>query len=229
MLIGYIFMKVSNLLLRIQKREANTFTMKKLSMTAVSIAITLASDLGAGQNVTNAATITIIKNQTDIKFTTKPDQENNIFFLNPGETSKNIAWDVFGSVNLRADNTKNKNGMDVSASGSVDLTNSNNQGRTVAPIVLGNVLPGQSRDFTFEAKDHFDSNANFKVGNFTINYTIKFNPEISGNISGEVKEKPVPEPLTIFGSGMALGFGALFKKEYSRKKKRAKALEKQKA
>jgi len=27
----------------------------------------------------------------------------------------------------------------------------------------------------------------------------------------------VPEPLTILGSGLALGFGALFKKEYSRK------------
>lgn len=31
---------------------------------------------------------------------------------------------------------------------------------------------------------------------------------------------PVPEPLTILGSGMALGVGALFKKEYSRKQKR---------
>ena len=33
----------------------------------------------------------------------------------------------------------------------------------------------------------------------------------------------VPEPITIFGSGLALGFGAYFKKEYSRKQKKAKA------
>ena len=32
----------------------------------------------------------------------------------------------------------------------------------------------------------------------------------------------VPEPLTILGSGLALGFGAYFKKEYSRKQKQAK-------
>ncbi len=35
--------------------------------------------------------------------------------------------------------------------------------------------------------------------------------------------EPVPEPLTILGSGLALGFGAYFKKEYSRKQKNAKA------
>ena len=33
----------------------------------------------------------------------------------------------------------------------------------------------------------------------------------------------VPEPLTILGSGLALGFGAYFKKEYSRKQKKTKA------
>jgi len=31
--------------------------------------------------------------------------------------------------------------------------------------------------------------------------------------------KPVPEPITLLGSGLALGFGVLFKKEYSRKRK----------
>jgi hypothetical protein len=36
----------------------------------------------------------------------------------------------------------------------------------------------------------------------------------------------VPEPLTVLGSGVALGFGALFKKEYSRKQKKVKSLEK---
>jgi hypothetical protein len=36
----------------------------------------------------------------------------------------------------------------------------------------------------------------------------------------------VPEPLTIVGSGLALGFGTLFKKEHFRKQKKAKSLEK---
>jgi len=40
---------------------------------------------------------------------------------------------------------------------------------------------------------------------------------------------PVPEPLTLFGSVMGLGFGAVLKKEYSRKQKKAKTLEKLKA
>lgn len=35
----------------------------------------------------------------------------------------------------------------------------------------------------------------------------------------------VPEPLTILSSSMALGFGVLFKKEYSRKKNKGKTLE----
>jgi hypothetical protein len=47
--------------------------------------------------------------------------------------------------------------------------------------------------------------------------------------SNPVDVTDVPEPLTILGSGIALGFGALFKKEYSRKQKKVKSLEKQKA
>jgi hypothetical protein len=33
--------------------------------------------------------------------------------------------------------------------------------------------------------------------------------------------KAVPEPLTILGSGVALGFGVLFKREYSKKQKKS--------
>jgi hypothetical protein len=39
----------------------------------------------------------------------------------------------------------------------------------------------------------------------------------------------VPEPITLFGSVMGLGFGAVLKKEHFRKQKKAKALEKLKA
>jgi hypothetical protein len=36
----------------------------------------------------------------------------------------------------------------------------------------------------------------------------------------------VPEPVTLFGSAIGLGFGTLLKKEYSKKQKKAKTLEK---
>jgi hypothetical protein len=39
----------------------------------------------------------------------------------------------------------------------------------------------------------------------------------------------VPEPITLFGSVMGLGFGTVLKKEHFRKQKKAKALEKLKA
>ena len=44
-----------------------------------------------------------------------------------------------------------------------------------------------------------------------------------GDRAFSLEGKPVPEPLTILGSGLALGFGAYFKKEYSKKQKKAKA------
>lgn len=39
---------------------------------------------------------------------------------------------------------------------------------------------------------------------------------------GQLKPEPVPEPLTILGSATALGFGAFFKREHSRKKSKTK-------
>jgi hypothetical protein len=44
-----------------------------------------------------------------------------------------------------------------------------------------------------------------------------------------MKTEPIPEPITIFGSAIGLGFGTLFKKKYSKKQKKVKSLEKQKA
>lgn len=52
---------------------------------------------------------------------------------------------------------------------------------------------------------------------------------LNSNTNIRYEKKTVPEPLTILGSSMALGFGALFKKEYSRKQKKVKNLVKQKA
>jgi hypothetical protein len=52
----------------------------------------------------------------------------------------------------------------------------------------------------------------------TINSTENVNlAQASGSIKSDLE--PVPEPLTIFGTGLALGFGVLFKREYSKKQK----------
>jgi len=41
----------------------------------------------------------------------------------------------------------------------------------------------------------------------------------NNTFTADVEVEAVPEPITIMGSGLALGFGALFKTKYSRKKK----------
>jgi hypothetical protein len=51
--------------------------------------------------------------------------------------------------------------------------------------------------------------------------------DTTGTVSPITVAKAVPEPFTILGSGVALGFGALFKKEYSKKQKKVRSLEKQ--
>jgi len=43
--------------------------------------------------------------------------------------------------------------------------------------------------------------------------------------AGSVQPEPVPEPLTILGSGLALGFGSLMKRQQSRKLKKTSVAE----
>jgi len=71
-------------------------------------------------------------------------------------------------------------------------------------------------------------------GEIGVGGKVKFTP--TGNTTGSIEPyiepyitTPVPEPLTILGAGVSLGFGALFKKEYFRNQKKVKSLEKQKA
>ncbi|HEY9634224.1 MAG TPA: PEP-CTERM sorting domain-containing protein [Coleofasciculaceae cyanobacterium] len=66
-------------------------------------------------------------------------------------------------------------------------------------------------------------------------YTLTFNANaypgggtVSDSKTFKFTVKEVPEPLTVFGSGIVLGFGVLFKKEHSRRQKKIKSLEKPK-
>ncbi len=56
------------------------------------------------------------------------------------------------------------------------------------------------------------------VGKYTAQYTISVNP--SDSITKDFEVREVPEPLTILGSATALGFGALLKRESSKKRKK---------
>lgn len=70
------------------------------------------------------------------------------------------------------------------------------------------------------ANVHTNPQAGF--GDFFVVGTVKH--DASGAAKHFVAAEPeaVPEPLTILGSGLALGFGGLFKKEYSRKRRKQK-------
>jgi hypothetical protein len=69
---------------------------------------------------------------------------------------------------------------------------------------------------------------------FTMNLTVTaskagfYNATSNFDTTFTADVQAVPEPLTIMGSALGLALGALFKKEYSRKQKKAKSLEKQK-
>jgi hypothetical protein len=64
----------------------------------------------------------------------------------------------------------------------------------------------------------------FTLSNFGIRYqSIDSNYYALQGASGTGVGQPVPEPLTILGTAMALGFGGLFQKEMSKKQKSTKA------
>lgn len=65
------------------------------------------------------------------------------------------------------------------------------------------------------------------VVGISANTTYTSTGDTTGSITPYIAS--VPEPLTVLGSGLGLGFGAFFKKEYSKKQKKVKSLDKQKA
>ena len=69
-----------------------------------------------------------------------------------------------------------------------------------------------------------DISAPFKLTG-TVSFDWTGDQPTRSNLAYQIKvgtSEPVPEPLTILGSGVALGFGALLKKESSRKQNKVK-------
>jgi hypothetical protein len=56
-----------------------------------------------------------------------------------------------------------------------------------------------------------------KTGKFNGNIKTKWGIGVTNSITGNYTVTSVPEPITIFGTGTAIGFGILFKKKYSKK------------
>lgn len=76
----------------------------------------------------------------------------------------------------------------------------------------GDIKAGESDTFTLRIANNTDS---FSNGVTIESYPIKFQ-----SAYGSYEAAGVPEPITIVGSGLALGFGALFKKESTKKRSR---------
>lgn len=76
------------------------------------------------------------------------------------------------------------------------------------------LLNGQSDTFTLRISN---TTGSFASGVTIGSYPIKFQSDY-----GSYEAAGVPEPVTIIGSGLALGFGALFKKEATKKRSKDK-------
>ena len=83
-----------------------------------------------------------------------------------------------------------------------------------------NVEPGQEIIIITGSNNQVNKSQNPESGPI-INIQGDWNCENGCSANGALET--IPEPLTILGSGLALGLGAYFKKEYSKKQKKTKA------
>jgi len=139
-------------------------------------------------------------------------------------------------------------------SGVPDLPVGDGQSLQFRALLIGGGVVNDSSIFSgLEYKNLNDTTINYNnsiniAPGGTINQNNDSEGDIDVNIEGTIQQpgsnpsitvgtggastKPVPgvpEPSIILGSAMGLGLGSFFKKEYSRKQKKVKSLEKQKA
>ena len=72
---------------------------------------------------------------------------------------------------------------------------------------------GSSETFLLNISGNFGATPAVTLSNFALKFQTQ---------DGSYEAASVPEPITVVGSGLALGFGALFKRELSKKRNKAK-------
>lgn len=75
---------------------------------------------------------------------------------------------------------------------------------------------GQSDTFTLKIAGDFRTSEANKFSVTLSDFPLKFQTD-----AGSFEPAGVPEPITVFGSGLALGFGALFKRQMAKRPKKA--------
>jgi hypothetical protein len=109
--------------------------------------------------------------------------------------------------------------------GTINITRINPGDPLPGSVLQGNTGFKQTQDIffdeVFKVKDA-DGNVIAELGaEFGAGVTAPFQNQSDNFVNAEPNTKPVPEPLTILGSGVALGFGVLFKRKVSRKQKKS--------
>lgn len=149
-------------------------------------------------------------------------------FLAPGETQASVT--VKASSTLIATFETDSGGTSIYRSINFDFSNFNGGVIQSYTKALPRNIPGAG--LQIDSIEHeFSQTFSLSPGTYTVTVGNAFlvdGKTILPPLNDIETFTVVPEPLTILGSGVALGFGALFKKEYSRKHKKVKILEKQK-
>lgn len=170
--------------------------------------------------------------------------DNEVIFLPRGQN--NVSVTAVGFANYVVKNVNDRNGpainnLTVKQAGTISIFNQNNLTQPLGSI------PIQTRTISFQANKPSDpiyigpakAPLTLGAGDYLARFSLALNP--SSNTLGITTSnfpnlvafgtstladenpftiRPVPEPLTILGSGIALGFGALMERKYSRKRKK---------
>lgn len=145
-----------------------------------------------------------------------------------GELSQNVI-NIIGSCCFASVAAKVDAGPISWSSPSHILSNSSIGSVLVRDEVFGSGDLTIGETYNFDMVLFVNSRVSQGAGDFTIEADSDFYTS-NGNNNRRfyATVEAVPEPLTILASGIALGFGGLFKKQYSRKQNKTKSLEKRK-
>jgi len=166
---------------------------------SLSLAITAGAILMPSKAM--AATLTIIPSGEIQK--NRGDVIEFIFAFTPPPPRMDISF-LFRSLTYKWDGSELSLRTSAVIKEKTEITNTTTVGRISFDVFNPPVKDGKS--------DLFDAQVNYEELRL-------FSPSISHKtpiVSG-ADVVPVPEPVTIFGTALALGYGAIFKRKYSKK------------